>query len=108
MTFDVKDTSPKMKMNYEYVSEDEIFKYDNIGKYSSKIKSILDCILDSKGIVLVYSQYLDSGLVPIALCLEELGMKRLKHNNLMKEPHPLFPLKMSKASVKTDIRYDYW
>jgi hypothetical protein len=53
-----------------------MFEYDQIGKYSSKIKSLLDNILDSKGIVLVYSQYINGGLVPIALALEELGMKR--------------------------------
>jgi hypothetical protein len=53
-----------------------MFEYDQIGQYSSKIKSLLDQILSSKGIVLVYSQYINGGLVPIALALEELGFKR--------------------------------
>ena len=53
-----------------------MFGYEEIGKYSSKIKTLLDHILQSKGIVLVYSQYINGGLVPIALALEELGFKR--------------------------------
>ena len=53
-----------------------MFEYDQIGQYSSKIKSLLDQILSSKGIVLVYSQYINGGLVPISLALEELGFKR--------------------------------
>ena len=54
----------------------DMFRYDQIGKYSSKIKVLMDHILQSKGVVLVYSQYINGGLVPIALALEELGFKR--------------------------------
>ena len=54
----------------------DMFRYENIGQYSSKIKSLLDHIIHSKGIVLIYSQYINGGLVPIALALEELGFKR--------------------------------
>ena len=32
--------------------------------------------MNSTGVVLVYSQYIDGGLVPIALALEELGFTR--------------------------------
>ena len=54
----------------------DMFKYENIGKYSSKIKTLMDNIIESKGIVLIYSQYVNGGIVPIALALEELGFKR--------------------------------
>jgi len=54
----------------------DMFLYENIGNYSSKLKALLDHIIDSKGIVLIYSQYINGGLVPIALALEELGFKR--------------------------------
>ena len=33
-----------------------IFSYDEVGKYSNKIKSICDNIIDSDGIVLIYSE----------------------------------------------------
>jgi len=53
-----------------------------IGKYSSKIKCILDNIVNketnrvSDGIILIYSQYIDSGLIPVALALEEMCFTR--------------------------------
>ena len=57
----------------------KLFSKDVIGKYSPKIKNIIDTVENSKGIILVYSNYLESGLIPLALALEELGMKR--HGN---------------------------
>jgi hypothetical protein len=53
-----------------------IFAPDQIGKHSQKIKTICDQILNSTGIVLVYSQYKSAGLVPLVLALEELGFTR--------------------------------
>jgi hypothetical protein len=53
-----------------------LFAPAEIGKYSSKIKTICERILNSTGIVLVYSQFHDAGLVPLALALEELGFTR--------------------------------
>jgi len=49
---------------------------DEIGKYSGKIKKICDCINTSKGITLIYSQYIDAGVIPMALALEEMGYIR--------------------------------
>lgn len=59
-----------------------IFAQNKIGKYSSKISKICNCILDpktnklSEGIILIYSQYIYSGLIPMALALEEMGFTR--------------------------------
>ena len=53
-----------------------IFSKNEIGKYSSKINFICDRIRSSVGIVLIYSQYIDGGCVPIALALEEMGFRR--------------------------------
>ena len=53
-----------------------IFAPNNIGLYSSKIKNICDKVVSSDGIILIYSQYIDGGVVPIALALEELGFTR--------------------------------
>jgi hypothetical protein len=95
--------------NYDYIGDEKFFSYQNIGKYSGKIKSILDSILNSTGIVLVYSQYLDAGLVPLALALEELGFGRLKHMNLLKPRSDIVPLdavSMKPAnSSKTQAKY---
>jgi hypothetical protein len=85
--------NPPMRLNFEYRPEfirafklpngetttkasSRIFAPDNIGRYSAKIKNICDKIIQSDGIILVYSQYIDGGVVPIALALEECGFTR--------------------------------
>jgi hypothetical protein len=93
---DFVDTkSPPEKGSFSYKSNEpnkRIFSRDIIGKYSSKIKTILDSIyipetssntgeeVISDGIILIYSQYIDSGLIPMALALEELGFTRYGKN----------------------------
>ena len=70
---------------YEYrEGVERIFEADKIGNYSGKIASICNSIEDSKGIVLIYSQYIDGGLVPMALALEEMGFKRWGGESLLK------------------------
>jgi len=79
--------SPPVKGDFEYrpttlKNYGEIFSQSEIGKYSAKIKCILDKIYNpdskkvSNGIILIYSQYIDSGLIPTALALEEMGFTR--------------------------------
>ena len=100
-----ESANPPSKNNFEYKINAGMFQHDKIGQYSVKIKSILDHIINSKGIVLVYSQYIDGGLVPMALALEELGMKRYTNKNLFKSPpnEPLNVYNMSRdPSLFTD------
>ena len=66
-----------MKGGFEYKPETisqygRIFNIDNIGNYSCKMKSILDSVINSEGIIIIYSQYIYGGCIPIALALEEL------------------------------------
>ena len=77
MTYSESITPPS-RTNFEYKDSiyGNIFSPNEIGKYSSKIKEICENILHSDGVILVYSQYLDGGLVPLALALEELGITR--------------------------------
>jgi len=71
----------------------QIFNRKLIGKYSVKIKNVLDSIYNtesnrvSDGIILIYSQYIDGGLIPMALALEEMGFIRYgkKIKSLFKE-----------------------
>ena len=87
----VDEKSPPVKGDYEYKQSTldkykRIFSRSIIGTYSSKIKCILDNIVNpeteyvSKGIILIYSQYIDSGLIPMALALEEMGFTRYGEN----------------------------
>jgi hypothetical protein len=53
-----------------------IFHPSKIGAYSNKIASICNTIQQSKGMIMIYSHYIDGGLVPLALALEEMGFSR--------------------------------
>jgi superfamily II DNA or RNA helicase len=93
----IDEKSPPNKGDFEYKRNilntyGKIFSYDEIGKYSSKIKCILDQIVIKNGlqdknevkvadgIILIYSQYIDGGLIPMALALEEMGFIRYGQN----------------------------
>jgi hypothetical protein len=70
-----------LRHEFEYKPEilskyGRIFSKDEIPKYSNKISSICSSIMASRGIVIVFSQYVDGGVVPLALSLEELGFTR--------------------------------
>ena len=80
MTF-VEDPSTHFRSKFSYTPTTierygKIFSPSEIGKYSSKIDKICNHIMKSTGVILVYSQYIDAGLVPLALALEELGFLR--------------------------------
>jgi hypothetical protein len=100
------EKSPPEKGDFEYKQSTiekygRIFSKELIGKYSSKIKCILDQIFSptgeiSEGIILIYSQYIDGGLIPMALALEEMGFTRYG-----KDVKPLFKTKPSEV---VDVR----
>ena len=71
---DKKQSNNRMSYIYKKGVE-HIFSYKNIKNYSSKIKNILDNIKYSQGIILIYSQYIEGGCLPMALALEEVGFE---------------------------------
>jgi hypothetical protein len=62
----------------------EILNFDVIEKYSSKMKLLIDNIINSDGKVLIYSKYLYSGVIPLCICLEHLGITNINNNILDK------------------------
>ena len=79
------------KYNFEYKKGVErIFHQEHLHKYSSKIAIICDCIRKSRGIILIYTQYIDGGIVPMALALEEMGFTRTGTPQHGQAVHPLF------------------
>ena len=70
-----------LRYNFDYKSEilqdyGRVFHPDNLYKYSHKMSNIANKIVKSKGIIIVYSHYIDGGVVPMALALEEMGFSR--------------------------------
>ena len=72
-------SSSKKMFKYKNGVE-QIFDIKNIGKYSCKIKKLLETIENSEGIVFVYSQYIQSGVIPIMLALEQNGYNNYNKN----------------------------
>ena len=100
MNFDEKE-----KTNYEYNSDikekfGNIFSLSTINKYSSKIFSICKNIIHSEGVILVYSQYIEGGLIPLALALEEEGYTRYgESSSLFEKNH------VNKEKKKKNMKY---
>ena len=98
--------TPAEKGSYEYRrGVPHVFDTDKIGKYSSKIKNICNSIFNpetkkmSDGIILIYSTYIDAGIIPMALALESMGFTRYgdKVKPLFKTPPtPLIDVRTGK------------
>ena len=78
-------TQYPFEYNPEFVKEyGRIFESKKIGQYSSKIKSICNSVDETEGVSLIYSEKIFSGVLPMALALEEMGYSRHNKNNFLK------------------------
>lgn len=68
-------------------AEDNFLNEDNLPEYSAKLDSIISYILKSDGIVYVYSNYIYSSLLPLAIALEHRGFKRSNDSTIIKTPN---------------------
>jgi hypothetical protein len=104
----IDNKSPPIKGDFEYKKSTldnygKIFSSNEIGNYSAKIKCILDNIYNqetkkvSDGVILIYSQYIDSGLIPVALALEEMGFTRYGQSGIK-------PLFKNRPTEVVDVR----
>lgn len=55
----------------------------HIRMYSPKMELVLNTIKNSEGVILIYTQYLSGGILPMAVALEHLGFKRYSGNNIL-------------------------
>jgi hypothetical protein len=73
--------SPKFDYKPRVVEKyGRVFSPNILPKYSKKMSNICDIIRNTEGIVLIYSQYIDGGVVPMALALEEMGFAKYSGN----------------------------
>jgi hypothetical protein len=82
VSFDEMENGEPLKHNYEYktaAAAARVFSQEELPNYSVKMAEITAAVKLSEGIVLIYSQYIDGGVVPMALALEEMGFTRYCH-----------------------------
>jgi hypothetical protein len=83
--FSEKETRDK-RLVVEYIDKKkQIMSLKNIGVYSSKIKTIIDSVMSSNGLVLLYSKYLWSGVIPMAIALEHAGFSKYNNSNILSD-----------------------
>ena len=98
--------APKSRYGYKFKSEfaeTNIFDYNVIEKYSTKIKSILDALFNSQGPIIIYSQFIDSGLIPLALALETAGFTRYGSNKSLFAIPPSEELDVNTYKKKSEL-----
>ena len=74
-------TKPYLHYDFEYKATTvkkygRIFSPEELPKYSAKISGFCNTLKQSTGIVLICSQFISGGTVPIALALEEMGFAK--------------------------------
>ena len=86
----VVSMTPKKQFTY-LPDKVGFFKSDRLPPFSQKIAAILDHIRGSTGIVMIYSEFIFGGIVPMALALEEAGFSRA--HGVRSQTHSLFTTK---------------
>ena len=102
--------SDKGKGDFEYKPRylnkyGRFFSIENLDKYSAKLYKIMKSIINSKGIILIYSQYIGGGCVPIALALEELGLTRFGNRKNLFKTSPTEPI--DSITLKPSLEKDF-
>ena len=101
--------APKSRYGYKYKNDftgdtkTNIYDYNVIEKYSAKIKSILDALYNSQGPLIIYSQFIDSGLIPLALALESAGFTRYGSNRSLFANPPSEELDVNSYKKKSEM-----
>lgn len=81
-----------------------IFDKDILPKYSSKIASILDLVDTSEGIVFIYTTYIDSGIVPLKLALEQNGYRQ--HTGQVSLDYPEYSRRLEGKCKREPISFN--
>ena len=73
-------------IKYEFIEPRFTDLFENLNNYSSKLHQIIENVNNSEGIVFIYSQYINSGIVPLALALEYNGYSKYDGSILVNKP----------------------
>ena len=67
-----------IKYKIKHEENMDMLKLENLKNYSCKITEIINNIKDSEGVIFIYSKYINSGILPLALALEYNGYTHYK------------------------------
>ena len=88
-----------------------ILSRDNVKSYSCKIHTILENMLKHKteGIVFIYSDYIFSGILPMAIALEHIGFEKYNGENILETPEKIKPIgyNLKKLTKENNKRAKY-
>ena len=85
--FNRVDTTGSLKLNYNKKYENALFPTkENLGLYSGKFLTIANTVKKSEGIVIIYSRFVEGGILPLALILEHMGYNREGEKNILNKP----------------------
>ena len=83
----IKNTLGRKGKTYTYKDPSyPFFDKGLIGNHSSKMKSILDEVDNTDGIVFIYTNYVEAGITPLQLMLEHNGYKRFDKRKVLSFP----------------------
>ena len=81
----------------------ECFSPELLGTYGAKLKAVCNHVEDSEGIVLVYSRFINGGVIPLSLALESMGLSHYSKNLMDHEKRNKF--KYCTITGDTSISY---
>lgn len=92
-TFKTRITRKSKKCSY-LNEEDKILSRENIKAYSTKIHTIIENMLKNKseGIIFIYSDYIFSGILPLAIALEHIGFEKYNGENILETSEKIDPI----------------
>jgi hypothetical protein len=90
--FEREDDAEPIQVSYLQSRRNALFPTpEKLGVIAPKIQRICDFIKKAEGIVIVYSQFVWSGVLPLAVALEHMGFRRHGGRNILKNPDIIKP-----------------
>ena len=92
-TFNTRISRKSKKCSYND-ELNQILSYEKVKSYSTKIHTILENMLKNKteGIVFIYSDYIFSGILPMAIALEHIGFEKYNGENILETSERITPI----------------
>ena len=85
--FNRNETTGSLNVSYTKKYENALFPdKENLGKYSSKFLTIANFVKNAKGVVVIYSRFIEGGVLPLAIILEHMGYNREGEKNILYKP----------------------